>query len=134
MEQLDEPTQSQTYMAIVPPLMVFSSSLFMLWFAYIVKGSSESKSPIVSTILSIEMLLMCMLILFYRHHERYDMVPFIYRIIIRINLLHLIVCSCFISYVKMSGDNYSTYFTWLYILTIPIMILSISPFFIIHSL
>lgn len=71
---------------------------------------------------------MCGLIIAYHHHEQYETLPAIYELIGRINLFHLLVCSCFIIYVKMGDNNYSTYFTWLYVLTIPIMILSIIPF------
>ena len=128
--RINRPSNIQTFMGIVPALMVFSSSVFMMWFAYAVKNTSDGRllSPILSTILSFEMLFMCGLIIAYRHHEQYELLPSMYEVIIRINLFHLIICSCFISYVKMGADNYSTYFIWLYVLTIPIMILSIYPF------
>ena len=140
MEQFDEerhtlyrinrPSNIQTFMGIVPALLVFTSSLVMMWFAYDVKDSPEwrTTSPIVSTILSFEMLIMCGLIVMYDHHEQYELLPSAYEFIARINVFHLLVCSCFIMYVKMGDDNYITYLTWLYVLTIPIMILSICPF------
>ena len=117
-------------MGIVPALLVFTSSLVMMWFAYDVKDSPEwrTTSPIISTVLSFEMLVMCGLIIAYDHHEQYEILPSMYEIIARITAFHLLVCSCFIVYVKMSDDNYATYLTWLYVLTIPIMILSICPF------
>lgn len=48
-------------------------------------------------------------------------------VILRINVFQLILCGSFITYVKNSLD-YSTYFTWLYIVTIPILILIAIPF------
>ena len=136
MERFDEeilyhrPSNIQTFMGVVPALLVFTSSLVMMWFAYDVKDTPEwrATSPIVSTILSFEMLIMCCLIIAYEHHEQYELLPSMYEFIARINLFHLIVCSCFIIYVKMGADHYPTYLTWLYVLTIPIMILSICPF------
>lgn len=117
-------------MGMVPALLVFISSLVMMWYAYDVKDSPEwrTTSPIVSTILSFEMLIMCGLIIAYDHHEQYELLPSMYEIIARINVFHLIICSCFIMYVKMGDDNYTTYLTWLYVLTTLIMILSICPF------
>jgi len=128
--RINRPSNIQTFMGIVPALMVFSSSLVMLWFAYDVSDMPEwrTTSPVVSTVLSLEMLVMCGIIIAYDHHEQYETLPAIYKLIGRINLFHLLVCSCFIIYVKMGDNNYSTYFTWLYVLTIPIMILSIIPF------
>ena len=138
MEQFDEerqilyrtPSNVQTFMGIVPALLVFTSSLVMMWFAYDVKDSPEwrTTSPIVSTILSFEMLIMCGLIIMYNHHDQYELLPSMYEIIARINVFHLLICSCFIIYVKMGDGNYATYLTWLFVVTIPIMILSICPF------
>ena len=140
MEQFDEerqtlyrinrPSNVQTFMGLVPALLVFTSSLVMMWFAYDVKDLPEwrTTSPIVSTILSFEMLIMCGLIIMYDHHEQYALLPSMYEIIARINVFHLLICSCFIMYVKMGDNNYATYLTWLFVLTIPIMILSICPF------
>ena len=128
--RINRPSNVQTFMGMIPALLVFSSSLVMLWFAYDVKDSPEwrTTSPIVSTVLSLEMLVMCALIIVYDHHVQYELLPSMYEIIARINAFHLLVCSCFIVYVKMGDDNYATYLTWLYVLTIPIMILSICPF------
>jgi hypothetical protein len=140
MEQFDEerqtlyrirqPSNIQIFMGMVPALLVFISSLVMMWYAYDVKDVPEwrTTSPIVSTILSFEMLIMCGIIIMYDHHEQYELLPSMYEIIARINVFHLIVCSCFIMYVKMGDDNYTTYLTWLYVLTTLIMILSICPF------
>ena len=130
LHRLDRPTIPQICMALIPALMTFFSSICMLWFAYEVKGTPtwEPMSPIVSTILSVEMLAMCLLEIMYPHHEQYELFPFFYKIIIRMNLFHVVVCASFISYVKMGTDNYTTYFTWLCVITIPITILSIVPY------
>jgi hypothetical protein len=128
--RISQPSNIQIFMGMVPALLVFTSSLVMLWFAYDVKDSPEwrTTSPIVSTVLSFEMLIMCGVIIVYDHHEQYELLPSMYEIIARINVFHLLICSCFIMYVKMGDDNYATYLTWLYVLTIPIMILSVCPF------
>jgi hypothetical protein len=125
----NEPTMIQTIMAIVPNTIVCASSFFMLCYAYSVKGNPdmEPTSTIVSTILSFIIFIMCILSIAYQHHDKYDFISCIYPIIIRINLFQLIVCGSFISYVQTSG-NYSTYFTWLYVITIPIIIMSFLPF------
>jgi len=128
LEESNEPTCIQTIMAVCPNTIVFCSSFFMLYYAYNVKGTNmEYTSPFVSTILSIIMFLMCILIIAYRHHIDFEFLSPMYKIIIRINIFHLILCGSFVSYVKTSG-NYSTYFTWLYVVTIPIAILSFIPF------
>jgi hypothetical protein len=128
--RISQPSNVQIFMGMVPALLVFISSLVMMWYAYDVKDVPEwrTTSPIVSTILSFEMLIMCGLIIAYDHHEQYELLPSMYEIIARINVFHLLICSCFIMYVKMGDDNYTTYLTWLYVLTIPIMILSVCPF------
>ena len=127
-QRMDEPTVSQTVMAIVPITMIFFNSLFMVWYAFDVKGTNmESTSPLVSTILSAVVFMMCILGIAYRHHQKYDMVPSTLSIIIRINIAHLILCGSFIPYIKSHGE-YSTYMTWLYAITIPMIIISLVPF------
>ena len=126
--RIDEPTIPQTIMAIVPITMTFFNSLFMIWYAFDVKGTNmESTSPLVSTILSIFTCLMCIIGIAYRHHQKYEMVSSTFSIIIRINIFHLILCGSFISYINTHGA-YTTYMTWLYVVTIPIILISLVPF------
>jgi hypothetical protein len=84
--RISQPSNVQIFMGMVPALLVFISSLVMMWYAYDVKDSPEwrTTSPIVSTILSFEMLIMCGLIIAYDHHEQYELLPSMYEIIARI--------------------------------------------------
>lgn len=126
--RIDEPTIPQTLMAVGPITMTFFNSLFMVWYAFDVKGTDmESTSPLVSTILSVVIFLTCILGIAYRHHQKYEMVPSTFSIIIRINVAHLILCGSFIPYINSHGE-YSTYMTWLYAITIPMILISLVPF------
>jgi hypothetical protein len=127
-QRMDEPTTSQTAMAVIPMTITFFDSLFIVWYAYDVKGTDmEATSPVVSTILSTFTFLICILGIAYRHHQKYDMVPSTFHILIRINIFHLILCGSFIPYIKSHGE-YNTYMLWLYVITIPMILISLVPF------
>jgi hypothetical protein len=123
------PTNLQRVMAIVPILIVMMCSMIILYYAYDARGvpSMEQSAPIYATILSIVMMIMEIAMICYQHHDRYTSIRTIAEIMIRFNFFHLIICGSFITYVKNSG-NYPTYFTWVCTLTIPIYLLSLSPF------
>jgi len=126
--RIDEPTVLQTVMGIGPMTITFFNSLFMVWYAFDVKGTDmESTSPTVSTLLSAVTLLMCILGIAYRHHDTYKIVSSTFEVIIRITVFHLIICGSFTVYIKTHGD-YTTYMTWLYVITIPIIVISLVPF------
>lgn len=129
--QSDEiPTDGQYVMAAAMPLLLFFSSVTLLIYAGIVKGTtSEKTSPVLSTYVSIAMLIFEGVCIAYKHHEQYAMIPSIMEIMVRVQIFHLIICGSFIPYVNTTND-YSTYYTWIHVLTMPLILLSIFPFLI----
>ena len=127
--QSDEiPTDGQYVMAAAMPLLLFFSSVTLLIYAGIVKGTtSEKTSPVLSTYVSIAMLIFEGVCIAYKHHRQYAMIPSIMEIMVRVQIFHLIICGSFIPYVNTTND-YSTYYTWIHVLTMPLILLSIFPF------
>lgn len=129
-------SMTQYAMAIIPMILIMVCSSCIMYYAYAARGNqdAEKESPLLSTILSIAMFIIELLIIAYRHHERYEIVRGIAEIMVRINLIHLIICGSCISYIKTGGE-YNTYFILVCVLTVPIYLLSFSPFLcsIIHS-
>ena len=126
----NRPSIGQYFIAVAPTLFIFLASSTILIYEYQVKGtpSLEASAPSLATLLSAMMLFFEIILIAYRNHERYEILQSLMQIIIRINLVHLIITASFISYEKTTGD-YSTYFTWSYICTVPIVLLSGLPFF-----
>lgn len=131
MNQIDEiPTDGQYVMAAAMPLLLFFSSVTLLIYAGIVKGTtSEKTSPVLSTCISISMLIFEGVCIAYKHHQQYAMIPSIMEIMARIQIFHLIICGSFVPYVNTTKD-YGTYYTWIHVLTMPLILLSIFPFLI----
>jgi len=130
MERLEEPTVFQLLIAFFPCTMILSSCMVILADAYQARGNHEKEvqSTILATILSVVILISSLLFIAVRqHYTRFEIIRGIMEVILRINIFQLIVCGSFITYVKNSLD-YSTYFTWLYVVTIPILILIAIPF------
>jgi hypothetical protein len=122
------PTDGQYVMAAAMPLLLFFSSVTLLIYAGIVKGTtSEKTSPVLSTCISISMLIFEGVCILYKHHEQYMMIPSIMEIMARVQIFHLIICGSFVPYVNTTND-YGTYYTWIHVLTLPLILLSIFPF------
>lgn len=127
--QIDEiPTDGQYVMAAVMPLLLFFISVTLLIYAGIVKGTAAEKtSPVLSTGLSVAMVIFECVCIAYKHHQQYAMIPSIMEIMVRVQIFHLIICGSFVSYVNTTKD-YDTYYTWIHVLTLPLILLSICPF------
>jgi len=131
LQQIEQrPTVSQYFIAVAPTLFIFLASTTILIYEYQAKGtkSLEASAPSLATLLSVMMLFFEIILIVYRNHERFEILRSLMEIILRINIIHLIISASFISYEKTTGD-YSTYFTWSYVCTIPIVLLSGFPFF-----
>jgi small-conductance mechanosensitive channel len=125
----NRPTTAQRAMAIVPFLLIMMCCMTILYHTYIARGnlSDEEFAPVLATILSIVMIIAEFLIMAYHHHPSYEKVESVANVMLRFNIFHLIVCASCASYVKTSG-GYNTYFTWSYVLTLTIYLISFSPF------
>jgi cytochrome bd-type quinol oxidase subunit 2 len=124
----NQPTVYQRIMAIVPMFIIMVCSTVILYYSYTAQGNTDAEkwAPNIATILSIVMLICEVLMIAYRHHEKYEMIRTMAEIMLRVNIIHLIICGSCVSYIKTSG-TYSTYFILVFLTTIPIYILSISP-------
>ena len=127
-EEMNSPTSLQHIVAFTPIALSFLSSAAILFDAEHAKGTllDERMAPQIATILSASMLSLTLMSFCYRGHSYHEPVRSIMAIIFRINLIQTIVCSGFISYLK-NGGEYATYFLWVYLLTVPILILSVLP-------
>jgi hypothetical protein len=126
----EQPPRMLDYVAaLLPTLIILCSSIVILIFSYYAKGNQlmEHLAPTVSSILSGEMFFLEIIIILYPHHERFDIVPLVFSIVARFNFVHLAFVAAFISYVSTTND-YGTYLTWVTVLTIPIIMLTIIPF------
>ena len=125
----NRPTNAQRAMAIVPFLLIMLCCMTILYYTYIARGNSsaEAFAPVLASILSTVMIITEFLIMAYRHHPSYIKVESVANVMVRFNIFHLIVCGSCASYVKTS-DGYNTYFTWSYVLTLIIYLISFSPF------
>jgi len=125
----NQPSTTQRVMAALPMLVIMFCSTVILYYSYVARGNADSEkwAPSIATILSAIMFVFELITIAYRHHEDYEIIRSATEIMLRINIVHLIICSSCIGYVKI-GNNYDTYFILVYITTIPIYLLSLSPF------
>ena len=122
------PTDGQYIMAVITPLLIFFSSIIILFYANIANHTEHEKtSPILSVCFSAIMLIIECVSICYKHHPRYAMIPSIMELLVRVQIFHLIICGSFVPYVNTSKD-YGTYETWIHVVTMPLIILSIFPF------
>lgn len=71
------------------------------------------------------MIIMEILFIVYHHPVQFEWARGLMEIAVRINLFHIIISASGVAYVKTNGD-YSTYFILIYVLTIPIFLLSLT--------
>jgi hypothetical protein len=62
----------------------------------------------------------------YQHPPAYEWASTLTEFTLRINVIHAIIAASCVAYIKTDGD-YSTYFILIYVLTIPILLLSFIP-------
>jgi len=121
------PTDGQYIMAVITPLLIFFSSIIILFYANIANHTEHEKtSPILSVCFSAIMLIIECVSICYKHHPHYAMIPSIMELLVRVQIFHLIICGSFVPYVNTSKD-YGTYETWIHVITMPLIILSIFP-------
>jgi len=131
MDRIEQyPTFKQYLIAYIPTLLIFLSTVTILTMAYQCRGidSLEKQAPNISTILSVMMLILELFLIVYQNHSRFDVLKTMIGIALRINLVHLILSSSFISFVKNGGD-FNTYASWISGITLPIFLLSGIPLF-----
>jgi len=118
----------QTFFYYVPLWMITIICSSILYVAYYARDIMElrSVSANLTAWSSFAMLIIEIVFIAYRHPIQFEWAKSLIEVALRLNLFHLIIMASFVSYVKTSGD-FTTYFTWSYILTIPILILSLIP-------
>jgi len=118
----------QTLFYYVPLWILTILTSVVLYVAYYARDNTElrSVSADLSSWSSFVMLMVEILFIVYRHPVQFEWAKSFIEIALRINLFHLIISASFVAYIKTNGD-YSTYFILLYILTIPILLLSFIP-------
>ena len=122
------PSDGQYIMAVVTPLFILFSSIIILIYANVANHTEyEKTSPILSTCFSAIMLIIECVSICYHHHPQYAMIPTIMELLARVQIFHLIICGSFVPYVATSKD-YGTYDTWIHVITMPLILLSIFPF------
>ena len=118
----------QTLFYYVPLWILTILSSSILYIAYYARDNKDlrSVSADLSSWSSFIMLMVEILFIVYRHPVQFEWAKSFIEIALRINLFHLIISASFVAYIKTSGE-YSTYFIVLYVLTIPIVVLSLTP-------
>ena len=74
---------------------------------------------------SFGMMAMEIVFIAYRHPVQLEWASTLMEFALRINVLHAIITASCVAYIKTNGD-YSTYFTLIYVFTIPILLLSLT--------
>ena len=99
----------------------------ILYIAYYAQDNKDlrSISADLSSWSSFAMLIVEIVFIAYRHPVQFEWARGLMEIAVRINLFHLIIAASFVAYIKTNGD-YSTYFILIYVLTIPILLLSLT--------
>lgn len=131
-----EPTLFQLFMGIFPICLLIVFPIVLLADSIAAMGNpvQEAISPVISTTLSSITLICSIIFIAFRHHETYEFLTIFVEIYLRLNVFHLIVSASFIVYIKNKGD-YSTYYLWIQITTIPMLIVMFIPVLIaIHNL
>ena len=117
----------QTLMYYIPLWIITILCGAILYIAYYARDIIElrSVSADLSAWSSFVMIVMEIVFIAYRHPVQFEWASTLMELAVRINLLHLIVSGSCVAYIKTNGD-YSTYFTLIYVLTIPILLLSLT--------
>ena len=99
----------------------------ILYIAYHARTIIElrSVSADLSAWSSFVMLFVEIIFIAYRHPVQFEWANVLMELALRINVLHAIVSASCVAYIKTNGD-YSTYFTLIYVFTIPILLLSLT--------
>jgi len=118
----------QTLFYYVPLWILTILSSAILYVAYYAREIVELRtvSANLSAWSSFAMLIVEILFIAYRHPVQFEWARGLMEFTLRINLLHTIVAASCVAYIKTDGE-YSTYFILIYVLTIPILLLSLSP-------
>ena len=123
----EPPTLLNYLMAFIPCLIVLFNSFFAMVYSYYAWGTYEA--TVVSTVLSGFMFITEIVAMIYKQHYEFEKIQTLLELIARFNFFQLVFVSASISYVKtMGADGYTTYFTLLYLTTIPMFCLSSIPF------
>jgi hypothetical protein len=129
-------TGFQIFMGIFPICILIVFPIVLLAYSLGAMGdpAQEANAPVLSTVFSSIMLVTCIIFICFQHHETYEFLCIFVEIYLRFNIFHLIVCGSFAVYIKNKGE-YSTYYLWIQITTIPMLIVILIPVLIaIHNL
>ena len=118
----------QTLMYYIPLWIITILTTAILYVAYYGREIVELRtvSADLSAWSSFVMLIVEILFIAYRHPVQFEWARGLMEFTLKINVLHTIVAASSVAYIKTDGA-YSTYFTLIYVLTIPILLLSLSP-------
>jgi hypothetical protein len=99
----------------------------ILYIAYYARTIIElrSISADLSAWSSFVMIVVEIVFIAYRHPVQFEWASTLMELALRINVLHAIITASCVAYIKTNGD-YSTYFTLIYVFTIPILLLSLT--------
>jgi hypothetical protein len=126
MEASSSLTKTLFYYVPLWILTILSSAI--LYVAYHAREIVELRivSANLSAWSSFVMLIVEILFIVYRHPAQFEWARGLMEFTLKINVLHTIVAASCVAYIKTDGA-YSTYFILIYVITIPILLLSLSP-------
>jgi len=118
----------QTLMYYIPLWILTILTSAILYVAYYAREIVDLRtvSANLSAWSSFVMLIVEILFIAYRHPVQFEWARGLMEFTLKINVLHTIIAASSVAYIKTDGA-YSTYFTLIYVLTIPILLLSLSP-------
>ena len=118
----------QTLMYYIPLWILTILTTAILYVAYYGRDIVDLRpvSANLSAWSSFVMLIVEILFIAYRHPIQFEWARGLMELTLKINVLHTIIAASSVAYIKTDGA-YSTYFTLIYVLTIPILLLSLSP-------
>jgi hypothetical protein len=117
----------QTLFYYVPLWILTILTSVVLYVAYYARTIIElrSVSADLSAWSSFVMIVMEIVFIAYRQPVQFEWASTLMELAVRINVLHAIITASCVAYIKTNGD-YSTYFTLIYVFTIPILLLSLT--------
>ena len=107
-QQLEQPTQCQYSMAMLPPLYIITCNTIILYVANLYRNTTENTAPIITTCLTVTILVVELMTIAFRHHPRFSKMREFMECILCISIVQLIVSTSFV-FVLEVNKRYDVY-------------------------
>lgn len=128
-QQLEQPTQCQYSMAILPPLYIILCNMINLYIymANLYYNTPEITTSTITTCLIVTIIIVELLTIAFRHHQRFRKMREFMECILCISMIQLIASTCFVLVLE-ANKKYDTYIICMAILSFSTTLFMIIPF------